>query len=109
MDADGFMLLLDRDLERFSKWEHEQENRTLDELLKDYQYWWQNAADARKKYWFTEEDAQRKSASEFMGKITYFYHVNLFAWTVLEVYTRKLLDEHRLLKKSKKTKKRNKK
>lgn len=112
MDTDGFMLLMDRDFERFRKWESECDNKTLDELNKDYHYWRQNAADAREKYGFTKVDAEKKDISEFMGKITYLYHVDLFAWTALTVYTRKLQEEYHLLKRpktAKKTRKRNKK
>lgn len=112
MDADGFMLLIDRDMERFKKWERECDSKTLDELNKDYHHWRQIAADAFEEYGFTKEDAEKKDISEFMGKITYLYHVDLFAWTALTVYTRRLQEEYRLLKKSKinrKAKKRSKK
>ena len=104
MDADEFIALINKDNERFREWQKSYKKKTLKDLYKDYGEWKKNADDAREKFWFTKEDIERKDILELMGKLAYFYHVDLFAWNVLEAFAVNLLKEHVALKKSKSAK-----
>lgn len=99
MDHDGFMLLIDRDFEAFSEWEKKSKNMSIEQLRKNYNEWRQKMIDAKEKYGFSKNTEGNENISDFMAKTVYFYYLAMIGWSALRVYTEKLQDENKKLKK----------
>ena len=103
MDVDGFLLLMERDFNKFQLWEKTSKNQSLEELKENYNYWRDHFKEASEKYWNIEKDQKDKDISLFMGKLTYFLYLSRFGWNSLSAYTERLQEETGQIKKPKET------
>lgn len=104
MDYDGFILLIDRDFEKFSEWEKKSKNMSVEQLRKNYNEWHQKMIDAKEKYGFSNNTEGNENIPDFMVKTVYFYYLAMIGWSTLRAYTEKIQDENKKLKKLAKTK-----
>lgn len=103
MDYDGFILLIDRDFGKFSEWEKNSKNMSIEQLRQNYNDWRQKMLDAKEKYGFSNNVEGNENISDFMVKTVYFYYLAMIGWSTLRAYTDKLQDENKKLKKLSKT------
>ena len=60
VDFDGFMLLIQRDYEKFEVWEKDSKKHSLEELRENYNYWKDHFKEATEKYWNLDKDEKDK-------------------------------------------------
>lgn len=56
MDFDGFMLLMDKDQEKFADWEKRSKKMFTDELRVSYNEWLEYFIEMKEKYWIVRSD-----------------------------------------------------
>lgn len=100
MDYDGFMLLMERDFEKFTNWEKKSKKMSLEQLRKNHNEWHQKMIDVKEKYGFSNKPAEKEDISIFMVKTVYFYYLAMIGWFTLRAYTDKLREENKELRKS---------
>lgn len=99
MDPDGFLLLMDRDFEKFNEWEKNSKNMSIKQLLTSHNEWRKKMIDAKEKYGFSNDAEGNENISDFMAKTVYFYYLAMIGWSTLRAYANKLECENKKLKK----------
>lgn len=108
MDFDGFMLLMDKDQAKFDEWEKQAKKMSTDELRISYNQWLEYFIEMKDKYWIVKSDDKIENFSILAAKLAYFMYLTSFVWFVLGAYTKKLRQDYKSLKSTKKTKKKTK-